>query len=117
DGDVLGYIGKSLYAPDPMLTADVVDMKVYDEALTQEQVQASMPGVEVLADLMMDDIMAEVLSGNPSADQITKDLYFPTTVGSATLTWGESSNPDVVDADGVVTPSVDGDITVTIPVT
>ena len=117
DGDVLGYIGKSLYAPDPMLTADVVDMKVYDEALTQEQVQASMPGVEVLADLMMDDIMAEVLSGNPSADQVTRDLYFPTTVGSATLTWGESSNPDVVDADGVVTPSVDGDVTVTIPVT
>ena len=117
DGDVLGYIGKSLYAPDPMLTADVVDMKVYDEALTQEQVQASMPGVEVLADLKMDDIMAEVLSGNPSADQVTRDLYFPTTVGSATLTWGESSNPDVVDADGVVTPSVDGDITVTIPVT
>ena len=42
-GDVLGYIGKSLWEPDPLLTANVGDIKFYDEALTGEQVKESMP--------------------------------------------------------------------------
>ena len=43
EGDVLGYIGKSLWEPDALLTANVGDMKFYDEALNPEQVSASMP--------------------------------------------------------------------------
>lgn len=43
DSGTIGYIGKSLYEPDDLMTASVGDIKFYDAALTQEQVAASMP--------------------------------------------------------------------------
>ena len=43
DSGTIGYIGKSLYEPDALMTASVGDIKFYDAALTQEQVAASMP--------------------------------------------------------------------------
>ena len=43
DSGTIGYIGKSLYKPDALMTASVGDIKFYDAALTQEQVAASMP--------------------------------------------------------------------------
>jgi hypothetical protein len=45
-GAVMGYLGRSLYQGDPLLRADVSDVKFWDVALTSGEVSASMPTAE-----------------------------------------------------------------------
>ena len=45
-GNVLGYIGKSLFAPDALLTANVSRVKFYDKARSQEEIKSSLPSTQ-----------------------------------------------------------------------
>ena len=117
EGDVLGYIGKSLYRPDALLSADVLDMKVYDDALTAEQVKESLSDTtDAMGKLVLEDIKEAMLGANSSLNEVTEDLHFPTQVGNAAVTWGTPDNTAVIGTDGTVHRVPNQEMTVTIPV-
>ncbi len=118
-GDVLGYIGRSLYQGDSRLRADVSDMKVWDVALTPQEVTDSMPTAAQKAaatdGIIRLDIQSTVLGANPSLDSVTKNLTFPASANGVALTWS-SSDPAVVSNTGVVSRSAltsDAPVTIT----
>lgn len=117
DGEVLGYLGRSLYAPDDKLTANVLDMKVYDEALSAEQVKASLSDTtDAMGNLVLQEIATAMLGHNTSLEQVTENLTFPTQVGNAQVTWGDWVETDILEKDGTVHRVPDADTTITIPV-
>ncbi|MEF3402414.1 immunoglobulin-like domain-containing protein [Agromyces sp. CCNWLW203] len=119
-GTTLGYLGRSLYAPDPMLQADVTDVKFWDVALSQAQVSESMPTAaakSATTDAMLRaDLLPTVLAGNPSADAVSQNLSLPASVNGVTLSWA-SSDPSVISNTGVVSRAVTTDTPVTVTAT
>lgn len=115
DGDVIGYIGKSLFAPDALLTANVADMKIWDKALTEDEITANLPSAEDKTKMVTADVLKTVLGENESAEAVTKDLAFPETIDGISITWKESSNPEVIDSKGTVNAATDKDTEVEIP--
>ncbi|MGA7147862.1 MAG: immunoglobulin-like domain-containing protein, partial [Microbacterium sp.] len=116
---VLGYLGRSLYAPDPLVKADVSDVKFWDVALTPQEVTDSMPTAAQKAaatdGIIRLDIQSTVLGANPSLDSVTKNLTFPASANGVALTWS-SSDPAVVSNTGVVSRSAltsDASVTIT----
>jgi hypothetical protein len=111
-GDILGYLGRSLYTPDSLLDADVLDVAFWDVALSAEQVGAAMPSSEVKAAASealacLDDAAACPTEPTPAADldaivlaeRTTENLPLTVTgplYGSA-ITWA-SSDPSLVTA-------------------
>ena len=69
-GNVLGYIGKSLWEPDALLTANVGDIKFYDEALTEDQVKESMPTDEEKDAMYAAETGTEVPGGDSGSELI-----------------------------------------------
>ncbi|WP_188043643.1 immunoglobulin-like domain-containing protein [Changpingibacter yushuensis] len=122
-GDILGYIGRSLYSGDALLTADVTDMKFWDEALTSTQVAESMPTsaekAQLTTDFISAGILAKTLGKNASANAVTSDLTFPSSVNGVALTWSVPTDQNALAADGTVTrPAVgQSDATVTVTAT
>ncbi|MHA3722934.1 immunoglobulin-like domain-containing protein [Leucobacter sp. HY1910] len=119
-GDVLGYLGRSLYEGDPLLNADVTDMKLWDVALTPEQLAAAQPtAAEKAASteaLLSADLGTLILGKNAALDRVTHKLSLPTTVNGVALTWA-SSNTDVVAVSGNVTRPKTVDTAVTLTAT
>ena len=116
-GDRLGYLGRSLYTGDALLTGDVTDVKFWDQALTAEQVGAAMPtGQEKAAAteaLVRLDLEPRMLGSNPSLDEVRTDLSFPASISGIGVTW-TTSNPAVVSATGTVSrQAADTAVTVT----
>lgn len=115
-GGTLGYLGRSLYVGDALLTADVTDVKLWDVALTSEQVTASMPAAAQKAAssdaLIEQDLLPTVLGANPSVDAVSRDLRFPASSNGIALTWASSATA-VISNTGVISR----DITVDTPVT
>ena len=116
-GDVLGYLGRSLYAGDQLLEADVSDVKFWDEALTVEQLRAAQPTAEDkrAADegLLAVDLAQIVRGDNPGLDRVTRPLSLPQQQNGIELTWS-SSDESVVGLDGAVSRSIDEDTRVTL---
>ncbi|WP_449279301.1 immunoglobulin-like domain-containing protein [Leucobacter sp. GX0328] len=104
-GDVLGYLGRSLYEGDALLRSDVTDLKLWDAALTPDEVVAAQPtAAEKTASseaLMRHDLATLVLGQNPSLDRVTTDLTLPAQVNGVPLTWS-TSHPDIVSNTGAV---------------
>lgn len=119
-GNVLGYLGRSLYQGDSLLRADVADMKFWDVALTPQEVTASMPTAEqktaATAALLRGDVLATMLGANPSLESVTTNLNLLSSVNGVTLTWA-SSNPSVVSTTGVVSRSMTANTAVTLTAT
>ncbi|WP_345800328.1 immunoglobulin-like domain-containing protein [Microbacterium sp. AZCO] len=119
-GNVLGYLGRSLYQGDPLLRADVTDVKFWDSALSAGQVTSSMPTATEKAastdGIIRLDITPTVLGPNPSLDQVTSNLSLPASSNGIALTWA-SSNPAVVSTSGVVSRSISSDTPVTLTAT
>lgn len=119
-GSVLGYLGRSLYQGDPLLRADVSDVKFWDVALTGDQVSSSMPTAEQkaasTAELIRLDIEPTVRAANPSLDEVTSTLTLPSSLYGVSLAW-ESSDPDVVSTDGEVSRAITEDARVTLTAT
>ncbi|ACU83992.1 hypothetical protein Bfae_01100 [Brachybacterium faecium DSM 4810] len=111
-GDVLGYLGRSLYSGDQMLEADVTDVKFWDEALTEAQVRASQPTAAEKAatseGLLKLDIEQAVLGKNPGLDQITGPVRLPQEMNGIALTW-TSSDETVIALDGTVSRTISAD--------
>lgn len=111
-GDVLGYLGRSLYTGDQLLNADVTDVKFWDEALTSAQLQASQPTPEEKAatgeGLLRLDIEQIVLGQNPGFDRVTTALRLPERLNGIDLTW-TTSDESVIALDGTVSRELAAD--------
>lgn len=116
-GDVLGYLGRSLYQGDALLRADVTDVKTWDVALTADEVTASMPTAAektaATAALLRGDVLATMLGANPSLDSVSSNLTLPASVNGVSLTWA-SSAPAVVSTTGVITRAITENATATL---
>jgi hypothetical protein len=116
----LGYLGRSLYSPDPLLTADVTDVRFWDTSLTAEQVSASMPtAAEKSATtqaLLRGDLLPIVKGANASLDSVRSNLTFPASSNGVALTWS-SSDTSVISNTGVVSRALTSDTTVTVTAT
>ena len=110
----LGFIGKSLYSPDPLLTANVADMKFWNTALTEEAVQKVLPTTAEKKKMVLADIRKAVLNGNASASEVTKDIALPTSIDGYDLIWTVPEN-DAITSDGKVTVQ-DDDVYVSLKV-
>lgn len=119
-GNVLGYLGRSLYQGDSLLRADVADVKFWDVALTAQEVTASMPTAEqktaATAALLRGDVLATMLGANPSLESVTTNLNLLASVNGVALTWA-SSNAAVVSTTGVVSRSITENTPVTLTAT
>ncbi|MCW3493438.1 immunoglobulin-like domain-containing protein [Microbacterium sp. SSM24] len=119
-GGVLGYLGRSLYQGDPLLRADVSDVKFWDVALTAEEVSTSMPTAAqktaATSALLRGDVLANMLGANASLDSVTTNLTLPATVNGVTLTWA-SSAPSVISTTGVVSRAITENAAVTLTAT
>ncbi|MBF4562028.1 hypothetical protein ITJ43_07725 [Microbacterium sp. VKM Ac-2870] len=116
-GSVLGYLGRSLYQGDPLLRADVSDVKLWDVALSSTEVSASMPTAQektaTTAALLRGDVLAQMLGANTALASVSSNLTLPAAVNGITLTWS-SSAPTVVSTAGVVTRAISSDTPVTL---
>lgn len=111
-GDVLGYLGRSLYSGDQLLEADVTEVKFWDEALTDAQVRASQPTAAEKAaaseGLLALDLEQTVLGANPALDRVTTALHLPEQRYGVALTW-TSSDESVIAPDGKVSRALSAD--------
>ena len=114
--DCIGYIGKSLYQPDPFFTGTMTEFKIYDDALSTDVVKSATLKAYIQDNPDVDfGLESAILGDNESLDMVTQDLNFPAEVNGIALTW-ESSDTTVVGNDGKVTPAAESK-TVTITVT
>jgi len=107
------YVGRSNYTPDKLLAGSVRDFRLYDRALSADEVKGLVKTPED------QDAVASALSALSvtNIDDVRGNLALPASSQGLAVTWA-SSNPAVVSTDGVVTrPSTDTDVTLTASVT
>ncbi len=115
DGDILGYIGQSLYSPDNKLIANVSDIRIWNAALDAETVAMAAPATADKTDMLLADIQDTLLNGNASLDEIKGDVAFPESVDGVDLTWNVPENGSIAE-DGTVTAPENGDEAVEVTV-
>lgn len=117
---ILGYLGKSCWAQDTNFVGKIASFKIYDKAMTDEEVQNANPEFkEKLQQKLNEGIQTEDLLGsrNESADQVYYDLTLPEVLDEMEVVWS-SSDPDVITEDGSVkNQSEDREVTLTATVT
>ena len=114
DGDIFGYIGMSLYEEDPKLTANLSDLKIYSYAMSQDEIEESLPSANEKSDMLLADILETVKGNNSSLDTVTEDLNLPSRIDNVDITWGEWDQ-SVIAEDGTVSAVAGEQTNVTIP--
>ena len=117
DGDILGYIGQSLYSPDNKLIANVSDIKIWDTALDANAVASAAPTAVDKTNMLLADIQAALLNGNASLDEITSDVKFPASVDGVDLTWDVPENGSIAEDGTVTSPAADEKVEVSVSYT
>lgn len=117
DGDILGYIGQSLYSPDDKLIANVADITIWDTALNAETVASVAPTAEVKTNMLLADIQDALLNGNASVDEIKGDVAFPASVDGVDLTWNVPENGPIAEDGTVTAPTADEKVEITVSYT
>ncbi len=112
---VFGYIGKSLYEPDALLTANLADFKIYSGALTETEIKEGLPAADEKSDMLMADVLETVKGENASLDAVTDDLNLADSIDNVEITWGSWDETDVIAEDGTVNAPAEGQVDVTIP--
>lgn len=108
------YLGVNFW--DPEYEGLIDDVKVYNIAMSEAEVQAQ--AEDEFAESLQTKLDAAVerddlIGANESADEIKYDLELPESVDGLNITWS-SSNPDVIADDGtVVSPAEETDVTLT----
>lgn len=100
---ILGYIGKSCWGQDEYFKGLISEFKIYDKAMTNEDVQLSDPAYqrEFEADMRKELTVDKILGKNDSKDEIKYNLSLPDNINEVSVTW-KSSNTDVITDDGIV---------------
>ena len=93
---VFGYIGKSLYTPDALLTANLADFKIYSGALTETEIKEGLPAADEKSDMLMADVLETVKGENASLDAVTDDLNLADSIDNVEITWGSWDETDVI---------------------
>lgn len=116
--DILGYIGKSCWQQDTNFMGKFTNFKIYDMAMSDDDVQLSNPAYQAAFQSTLDENLAlEDVIGDASADAIVYDLELPEEVKENELTW-TCSNPDRILADGsVINGETDEVVTLTATMT
>lgn len=115
-GGASGYIGKSFYSADPYFGGMVADFRMYNRALTAQEVGSlqTEAAQKQIGGLVVKDAAAQIdyadfLGNNRNKDQVVSNLIFPATGKYGTAIAWESSNKAVISDEGVVTrPSAAG---------
>ncbi|QJW38728.1 family 43 glycosylhydrolase [Cellulosimicrobium protaetiae] len=108
-------IGRSSYNGDAAFTGEISNVRVYDRALSADEVaQAAAADATEAADEAAFTAALDALTLGDTGN-VTADLELPSEISGAQVTW-TSSNPAVITDDGKVTPSTD-DATVTLTAT
>lgn len=95
-----GYLGKSFYSADPYFAGALDDVRVYDTALSGDQI--AVLGNDVRA-AWIDQAAAAIQLG--STTDLVGDLALPTTgAQGSTISW-TTSDPTVISASGQIKPS------------
>ena len=111
--DCIGYIGKSLYSPDPYYKGSLYDFKIYNTALTGSEIKSNYDANQATyLQLAKEDL---TVSG---IDNIYGNLILPTSGPyNSQITW-ESSDSSIITTEGLVTkPAVDTTVTLTATIT
>lgn len=97
------YIGRSAYDADRRVDGSVKDFRIYDRALAGEEIADI---VALNAEVSLEaDVESFVLDG---LEGLTANVALPSTSpGGSALTW-ETSDPDVITAEGVITRPAPG---------
>lgn len=114
DGDILGYIGQSLYSPDKKLIANVSDIKIWNTALTADQVAEAAPNAENKTDMLLADIQKALLNGNASVSEIETDIALPSSIDGYGLKWTIPENDAIAQNGQVTLPEEDVSVNVTV---
>ncbi|WP_353882812.1 immunoglobulin-like domain-containing protein [Paenibacillus amylolyticus] len=113
DATFSGFIGKSIFSNDPYLQGSVADFRVYDRALTEQEVgelyqQEGATHISKIRQLTVDDaanqldISRYLGEGDKSTDKITRNVALPTSgKNGVSITWS-SSHPTVISNHGTV---------------
>ncbi len=113
DAPFSGFIGKSIFSNDPYLQGSVADFRVYDRALTEQEVgelyqQEGATHISKIRQLTVDDaanqldISRYLGEGDKSTDKITRNVTLPTSgKNGVSITWS-SSHPTVISNNGTV---------------
>ncbi len=108
------YIGKSQYAADTCLTADIDEFHIYNKAMTATEIQNLT--AEYLSDQQVVQMAAEELDiGNTAF--LTQDLQLPSVGAFKTNIAWETSNPDTISSQGVINTQGDTVRTATLTAT
>lgn len=112
-GDRDGYIGKSLYTPDPLFSGAAASFKVWNKALNSEELAQAWKEEPNKDDCMKAALAQAILNKNKSVDAIDSDLNLPAQVYGQNVTWSVSEN-DAISADGKYTmPLADTKVSIT----
>ncbi|MBB6019071.1 uncharacterized protein YjdB [Paenibacillus sp. JGP012] len=113
DSTFSGFIGKSIFSNDPYLQGSVADFRVYDRALTEQEIaelyqQEAATHISKIRKLTVNDAANQLSidryldEADQSAEQITKNLALPTSgKNGVNITWS-SSHPAVISNSGIV---------------
>ncbi len=116
ENDILGYIGKSCWSGDSNYQGKIASFKIYDKAMTDEDIQLSNPKYqEALAKNLEELTDADILGSNASASEIKYNITLPESINEINVTW-ESDKPEVISDAGIVTNGA-ADETVTLTAT
>lgn len=116
NGDCIGYLGKSLFGPDPGYEGNISYFRVYDSSLNADQVWRNFAGQQGLSDAEKAEMdLAELLLEEGEARE---DLKLPQMgKNGAVIAW-ESSHPQVISETGALTRAdQDTNVTLTASVT
>ena len=108
------YLGVNYW--DALFVGLVDEVRVYNLAMTQEEVQkqaleAFQAAFAAQADKALD--AADLLAAGQHADAVSQDLTLPATAGGLDVTW-KSDKPSVISNDGTVySPAEDTEVTLT----
>lgn len=101
---VLGFIGRSCWSGDGYFNGKIDSFKVYNKAMTAEEIQLSNPSYLEGLQKELDKAVTEeslISELNPSLDEIRYDLNLPYKVGDLEINW--SSDPkDIITQEGLV---------------
>lgn len=113
--ELVAFIGRSSYN-DKFYKGGVYGVKVYNKALTQDEIwdeyYGNYPSAANPFESVKSGLKETMLGENESADSVMKPLSFPTEKNKVSLAW-TSSNTAVISANGAVGTEGDTVITVT----
>ena len=116
---ILGYLGKSCWSADSNFVGKIDSFKIYDKALSEEEIQQGDPAYQEALQAKVDaSLTEEKILGNKNTglDNVSYDLSLPSKLDGLDVSW--SAESDLIAATGkVYNGDTDREVTLTATVT